>query len=69
MNKHPQDTFSQFFKDARYYERPLLNGHHYGVRTPEGTFLAADDTEALLKLYEAAVAREEQEEGGRNEQA
>ena len=50
--------FKQFCQDARYYKRPLLNGHHYAVRTPSGVFLAAKDTDSLFKLYERAIKRE-----------
>lgn len=57
--KYEKDVLKRFFKDTRYYERGLINGHHYGVRTPVGTFLTADDTETLFRLYEAAIEKAE----------
>lgn len=61
MNKQDRDMLNRFFKDTRYYERPLLNGHYYGVRTPNGTFLSAFDTEELFERYEAAITKEQKE--------
>lgn len=58
MKKQDHVLFNQFCKATRYYGRALPNEHHYAVRTPRGTFLTADDTEALFNLYEAAVIKE-----------
>ena len=54
--------FDKFCRDARHYAFGMgPQGHHYAIRVPAGPMLTSDDTANLFELYEAAIAKTEEE--------